>query len=270
MNAEQLFYTDLNISINNESTNNATSNGFDPGVGLDKDFLAKKQSYSLEINTFDDATSSRHHSPPLSSSSTPSASSVSCHNSKISELLDPTENYEIALRKLDILLEKLNWSVRAITNNSCVNIGTLLSDILKTNNETSFLLFADSFLECTNCRLSIDLSRVVQEIKHIYETFAANASVPFNLNLLINKSTMSLIDLVINCSHECSNIANKHILDIEVEHFLRDLELNLSNSSALNRKKSADMRKCERQEDLDYLAKSTILGEEVNATGLGE
>ena len=139
-------------------------------------------------------------------------------------IFDPTENYEILLGGLSISLQKSHWLVKKVKSQTCVDSGALLTEIL--NTKVSFLLFSDEHLECSNCPLTVDLSEVVQKLKHIFEKFLshrANANGSFNLNLLVNKSTIYMIDIIIKNDHDCSNIANMNILGMGVKRFIRVL-----------------------------------------------
>ena len=141
---------------------------------------------------------------------------------------------EIELRKMYALLDKLNWSLKLIASDARIEVASLLSSFLDTINtgRQNLIFFENAYLECNECKSDINLNRLVKKLKHMFEKFKMNnlgEYASLNLFLLINKSTISIINLVINYKHECSNNnSNTFIIQIMVKKFLKNLDLHLS------------------------------------------
>ena len=222
--------------------------------------------FNLEVNTFNDPNTinasplSSSSSSTASSSASPSSASLSSSSASSSLLasftnLQKISNYEFEsilnanetilemdLRKLNPQLDKLNWSFKSILNDSRIDINNLLNSFLNANNTGQHLLFFENaYLECNGCKLNLNLNKVVKKLKYMFEKFALmNASEyeNLNLNLLINKSSISMMNLIISYKHECSNnSSNMFIIQIMVKKFLKNLDLHL------NRKKLASLNK---------------------------
>jgi hypothetical protein len=216
--------------------------------------------FNLEVNTFNDPTTI--NTSPLSSSSSsmassssltsPSSASLSSSSASSSLLasfanIQKISNFEfesilnlnetileIELRKMYALLDKFNWSLKLIDSDARIEVVSLLSSFLDTINtgRQNLIFFENAYLECNECKSNINLSKLVKKLKHMFEKFKMNnlgEYASLNLFLLINKSTISIINLVINYKHECSNNnSNTFIIQIMVKKFLKNLDLHLS------------------------------------------
>ena len=222
--------------------------------------------FNLEVNTFNDPNTlnasplSSSSSSTVSSSASPSSASLSSSstsssllasftnlqkisNNEFESILNADEaSLEIDLRKLSPLLDKLNWSLKSIVNDSQIEIDSLLSAFLNVNNTGQhFILFENAYIECNSCKLNLNLNKIVKKLENMFQLFLLNNANEYgnlDLNLVVNKSIVSIINLIINYKHECSNNnSNVYIIQIMMKKFLKNLDLHL------NRKKLPTINK---------------------------
>jgi hypothetical protein len=221
--------------------------------------------FNLEVNTFNDPNTinasplSSSSSSTVSSSASPSSASLSSSstssllasftnlqkisNNEFESILNANElSFEIDLRKLSSFLDKLNWSLKSIANDSQIEIDSFLNAFLNVNNTGQhFIIFENAYIECNGCKLNLNLNKIVKKLKNMFEIFLLNNANEYgnlDLNLVVNKSILFLINLIINYKHECSNNnSNMFIIQIMMKKFLKNLD------SHLNRKKLPTINK---------------------------
>ena len=204
---------------------------------LDNILVPHTSDFNLEVNTFSEENAI--HASPLSSSLSSSSKSSTCSSTSSSLLTTLSSRqkistldfeaifsinealFEIELKKLDASLDKLGWSLKSILDSTCVNTGGL-SQIRADGQQTLF--FSETYLECNVCKFNVNLNKVVSKLKILFE----NTDEYDHLNILINKSTMSVINLIINYKHECSNNSNFFIIKIVIKKFLKSLKIHLN------------------------------------------